>query len=516
MKLVTPDMIAKIDRFAIDVLGIPEETLIRRAGDTIVETLFREGIYTDNETYPKTVILAGGGNNGADGYAAALALRERGVLAYVLDVFGKGQRSEGGKAVLAEYRQKIGEPLSFADLPSLADAGVYIDAMFGTGFSGDLPEEGRVVARYLNRREARIVAVDIPFGVNAYDGSADADALSADITVVLSYMKKGLLSYPAKEKCGKLVPGDIGLDIPAVHDAFPTMEEMCDDSYVRKHLPGRRADSHKGSFGKAVLFCGSKKYRGAASLATLAALRGGVGLLTLVSEREVLLSMSKKLPEAIYRECAPIAQASETLCEEALEITKGASAVLIGPGCGVSEGLYRLILALLACEGCPLILDADAFTALAMHREEAEKALCCAKREVLMTPHPLEFSRLAGVSVAEIQAHRMEYARFYAEKWNASVLLKGAGTVIATPSAVRVNTTGSSALAKGGSGDVLAGLVTALAAQGASPLHALELGAYLHGKAGDTLAFELSEYGVLPSDLPKQIASEISKIQKSK
>ncbi len=513
MKLVSPAMIAEIDAFAIKNLSLTEETLIRRAGDAVADALFAEGIYSNNETYAKTVILCGGGNNGADGYAAALALAERGVPVSAIDVFDKGQRSEGGKAVLAAYTERLGAPRSFAELPTLTGTGVYIDAMFGTGFSGELPETGRAAARYLNRQKAKRIAIDIPFGVDASNGTAEKDALRADITVVLSYMKKGLLSYPAKEKCGKLVLRDIGLDIPRVHRAFPDMEEAIDDAYVEAHLPPRPADSHKGSFGRSVLFSGSKKYRGAPLLATLACLRGGVGLLTLVSEREVISSVGKKLPEVIYREASPIDVWSKEELDEALALCEGASAVLVGPGSEVSEGLYRFLSALLSREGCPLVLDAGALGALALHREEAEEMLLAAKREVLMTPHPLEFARLLGLTAAEVQASRMTLARDYAERTGCAVLLKGAGTVIAAEGDLSINTTGSSALAKGGSGDVLAGLVTALAAQGATAKEALRLGAYLHGKAGDTLSLELSEYGVLPSDLPRQIAMEIAKIK---
>ena len=516
MKLASVDLISQIDAFARERLSLSEETLIRRAGEAVASALFDEGCYPENATFPLTVILCGGGNNGADGYAAALSLAARGVPTVAVDVFGKGQRSEGGKALLAEYVEKLGAPYTLDRLPELADAGVFVDAMLGTGVSGELPEAGRIAARFMSRREAYRLAVDIPFGVNATDGTVDADALSAHATVVLSYMKKGLLSYPAKEKCGKLILADIGLDIPAVHKAFPRLEEGVSDELIRSLLPPRFADSHKGSYGKAVLLCGSRKYRGAAVLASYGALRTGVGLLTLASERDVILMMGKKLPEAIYHELPPMSEWTEKEIEEAVALAEGASSLLVGPGCGKTEALYRVVLRLLSTEGCPIVLDADALGALAMHPEEAEIALSTAKRPVLMTPHPLELSRLIGVPVQKIQANRMNIARETAKRFGVSLLLKGAATVIASGDTLYVNTTGSSALAKGGSGDVLSGVVAAFTAAGVSPVHALLLGAYLHGKAGDSLAEELSEYGVLPSDLPRQIAVEIARLTKSK
>ena len=512
MKLVSPRLISQIDDFARRALSLSEETLIRRAGCAVADALFAEGQYMENETYAKTVILCGGGNNGADGYAAALSLAERGVPVLALDVFGKGQRSEGGKAVLQEYIEKIGQPLSLDQLPALAEAGIFVDAMLGTGLSGDLPEAGRIASRFMNRQDAYRLAVDIPFGVNAEDGRVDPDALSAHATVVLSYMKKGLLSYPAREKCGKLLSADIGLDIPSVHEAFPELEDGISDELARSLLPRRFANSHKGNYGRVVLFGGSAKYRGAACLASFGALRAGVGLLTLVSEKEVILSMGKKLPEAIYHQMPAMSEWGEAEMTEALSLADGADAVLVGPGCGKSETLYRLIGLLLAKEGAPLVLDADALGVLALHADEAEQMLRSARRAVLMTPHPLELARMLGISVGEIQADRMRVAGEAARRFGSAVLLKGAGSIAADAEGLRINTTGSSALSKGGSGDVLAGVVTAFAASGMKASDALLLAAYLHGKAGDSLAEELSEYGVLPSELPKQIAIEIAKI----
>ena len=503
-------MIAAIDRYAIDTLGISEETLIRRAGEAIADAILEYGIKEN----ASVLIFCGGGNNGADGYAAALSLGARGFHPAAVDVFGRRQRSEGGRAVLAAYTEAFGAPCRPEVLSDLPTADVLVDAMFGTGFSGELPEKGCAVARYMNGTDALRVAVDLPFGVDAAEGGICEEALRADLTVVLSFMKKGLLSYPARECCGSLVLKDIGLDIDSVHAAFPALEDAVDDDYVRARLPRRRANSHKGSYGKALLIAGSSRYRGAAHLATHAALRCGVGLLSLMSEECVAVSVGKKLPEAIYRVMPPMAAWGDAELQEAIAACEGMDAILIGSGSGKSEMLRRLVLALLARDGAPLILDADAINVLAERREAALSALANAKRSVLLTPHPLEFSRLSGIPMAEVQASRMRCARTFAEQTGAAVLLKGAGTVIASRDGVSVNTSGSSALAKGGSGDVLAGIVTAFTAQGANAHEALAMAAYLHGKAGESLAEELSEYGVLVSDLPRQTAVEIRKILK--
>jgi NAD(P)H-hydrate epimerase len=181
----------------------------------------------------------------------------------------------------------------------------------------------------------------------------------------------------------------------------------------------------------------------------------------------------------------------------------------VGPGSGVSEALYRFVSLLAWRKGPPLLLDADALGAIAAYADGVDTFFKQAKRPLILTPHPLEFARLVGMTTAQVQVARMRLALTYAKKWGVSLLLKGAGTVITDGDALYINTTGSTALAKGGSGDVLSGAVGALLAQGMAPVHALAAAAYLHGAAGDSLATEFSEYGVLPSDLPLRMAQLI-------
>ena len=285
--------------------------------------------------------------------------------------------------------------------------------------------------------------------------------------------------------------------------------EILQKEWLRAVIPPRAENTHKGSFGRLVILSGSEAYRGAPLLVSEGALRMGVGLVRLVSERAVTDLACTAFPELLLSSVPPFCAWGSEEQNAALALCEGAQAIVVGPGCGVSEGLYDFILALLSREGCAVLLDADALGALARHREEAVLAVRGAKRPVVMTPHPLELGRLLGVSAAEIQAHREHYARSFAEQTGASLLLKGQGTVITDGVRAYENPTGSSALAKGGSGDVLSGAVGALLGQGADPLAALCAGAYLHGRAADALAEELSRYGVTPSDLPKQMAREL-------
>lgn len=263
--------------------------------------------------------------------------------------------------------------------------------------------------------------------------------------------------------------------------------------YIFEHLPKRFSESNKGTYGKTMLICGSKNMRGAAALATLGALRTGVGLVTLASTKEVIDSLSSTIYEPIFadRDSTDIISLSDKMNS-------------IGIGCGMGADAKEYIHALILKEGAPLIIDADGINALSKNADILKNA----KREIVLTPHPLEFSRLSGLSIEQIQSDRERVALSFAKEYGVTILLKGKDTVIASGDKVFVNPTGSSALAKGGTGDVLCGMICSFTAQGASPFDAAVISAYIHGLAGEQLAKIHSEYGVLASELPLE-ASKI-------
>ena len=505
MLSVFPDEISVVDHLAAHCLGLDEETLIRRAGAAVAEEIAKRRGPTS------VMILCGGGNNGADGYAAALSLSAMGYAVQAVDVFAKGQRSEGGRAVLAEYRAVLGAPLTL-DEAFEREAEIYVDALLGTGARYDLlTEEGLRILSLLQEKNAFLVAVDLPLGVDAAYGRVAKKHLAVDLTVMLSYAKLGLLSYPAREACGELVLREMGLVLPEI-TAQITTHLIADDEYVKNTLPKRKKNTHKGSFGRVALVAGSQKYRGAALLAAEGAARMGVGYVSLYTEETVLSFVGRRRPELLF-EAAP---SSALWTEEDIGCLacalSAAGAVVLGPGCGGTDGILRLAECLLRTEGAPLVLDADALNVLARSADRGRELLKNARRHVCLTPHPTELSRLTGYTTAAIQSDRMAVAMEYARETGVFLLLKGASTVITDGQTVSVNLSGSSALAKGGSGDVLAGMVGALLAQGAAPLDALRMGAYLHGRAGEALAETRSEYGVLPSELPLAVAREIKRI----
>ena len=284
---------------------------------------------------------------------------------------------------------------------------------------------------------------------------------------------------------------------------------LLDAAFAASLLPARPEDGNKGTFGRALLYCGSEQYRGAACLAAEAALSGGAGLTEIVSCEPVVSLVLSRAPSVIGTAFSP----SEIGAYLPLKLTEKATAVLVGCGSGCSDRLRLSLYELLAAPGCPVVLDADALNALALARKTSLERMKNAARPVILTPHPLEFSRLSGLSPDGIASDRVGVASRFAKEYGVTLVLKGAGTVIASPDGeVAVNTTGGSGLAKGGSGDVLAGLLVSLLAAGVDPRAAAILAVYLHGAAGDALTEEYSPYGVRPDDLPREIARQIARL----
>ncbi len=509
MDLIRPESIPFIDQKIIKTLGISEETLIRRAGEAVARAI------SDRYCGGDVVILCGGGNNGADGYAAALALRKRGIPATAIDALGKGQRSEGGLAVLAEYTALYGAPGRSAALKNFTEAAIVVEAVMGSGARGALSEEAQELLSWINGQRGFKAAVDVPMGVDADLGEVRAEALRADLTVMLSAPKRGLYSYPAREYCGLLLLDTLGLPMDKVLSPY-VAGVATDADFVRAHLPKREKNSHKGSFGRVHIIAGSARYRGAAHLCAEGACRMGAGLVSLFSEERVLQMAGRRLPELLLCPLPPVSLMTAEERGALIKETDAATAVVVGPGCGVSEALYLLVCELLRREGAPLLLDADALGAIAAYCPDVDALFATAVRRVVLTPHPLELARLLHTTAARVQAGRIRLAMAAARRWGVCLLLKGAATVVTDGEALFLNTTGSTALAKGGSGDVLAGALTALLAQGVDPLTALAMGAYLHGAAGDALADELSDFGVTPSDLPRAMARAVRDLQKKK
>ena len=311
---------------------------------------------------------------------------------------------------------------------------------------------------------------------------------------------------------GDIIFDDLGLPRDIIREHFKDRLRyvLTDSKWAAETLPEREQNSNKGTFGKLLIITGSPRFKGAGRLALSAALRGGVGLVSYVGEDELVGALSAEYPEAIYRSFELGDAITDAGIEAIADLSSKHTATLIGSGSDNTEGLARLTKRLLDTEGGTLILDADAINALSQNPEEGRDAIKKAKRPVILTPHPLEFSRLSGLDVAYVQLNRMEVAIDFAKKHNCTLVLKGAGTLVTDGDRVFVNKSGSSALAKAGSGDVLAGLIGAFSAFIDDNSVSSALSVFFHGRAADSLSKELSSFGVTPSDLPLAIAKQIS------
>lgn len=274
--------------------------------------------------------------------------------------------------------------------------------------------------------------------------------------------------------------------------------------FVEQYFPRRKANTHKGSYGTVSLFVGSKAYRGAAHLALGAALRAGAGYVRFVGEDALMCELRMKYPEALY--------SSASTDDEIVSTLAASSSVVIGSGSGVSMSLADITGRTVKGSRGRVLVDADAINSIASFGGIND--LSTPDSRVILTPHPLEFSRISGLDISEISADRISTAKAFAAKYRVTLLLKGHRTVVTDGERVLVNTTGSPALSKGGSGDVLSGLIGALAAYITDPLIAAALGAYLHGAAADILCREYSTLGVTPSDLPREIARIMASIER--
>lgn len=500
MLLALSSQIRDIDIYSGTTLGIPLFDLMERSGRA-VEHVLREHIPEGS----RVVILAGSGNNGGDGYAlASMICKDYDCI--VFDIFSRGQSTEEGKRFISLYLDAGGVIRNFSftpmELSEIKEADCIVDAVFGTGFVGEMPEGlGDLIAAVNSSTGAYKIAIDVPLGVNADDGSiSHAYACSVSVTVALSFIKPGLVSYPARSFVGKIVYDDLGLPLDKLVAAFSFRYRLIDEPLAASLLPRREENGSKGSFGKLLMVTGSEKYRGAAHLAMEAALRGGVGAVSYCGCDLLCSELSQKFPEAIYHEAA-----LRDLQARVSELETYHSAVLVGSGSSVSRELSDTVRALLTGDGAPIILDADAINAIAEDRELLE-CLRASKRKVVLTPHPLEFARLSGTDVASVQSDRIRKSLAFAAEYGCTLVLKGAGTIVTDGEVVYINSTGSSALSKAGSGDVLAGFLSSLVASGMDPLEASALAVFYHGLAADVLKDELSVYGVTPSDLPRTIA----------
>ncbi len=465
------------------------------------------------ERYPNrsVLVVCGGGNNGGDGFALLRLLLLRGVIC--AGVLLANEKKLAGDA-RTNYLRALDCDVCFLDALSeelLKDFDVLVDAIFGTGLSRSIAGKYADAVAQMNASGKPIVAVDLPTGVDATSGAVLGDAIRANETVTFQFYKRGQLLFPGREMCGEVVVhplNDEAEDLLMPESIAETGETERVFLFTREDasrlLPKRDSNTHKGKNGRALLCVGSKKYVGAALLSAGACVRAGAGLTTAAVPGCVKQAFFA-LPEVMAFPVNSGEDWDENACHEAAKLLPQKNAVCVG--CGVGEGdILPLIDAVLAAR-IPAVLDADALNQLS----KAPQLFSRLHELVVLTPHPMEMSRLCGESVEAILSDLIGIARTYAKKWNCIVLLKGTTTCISNGMQVRLNTTGNAGLAKGGSGDVLSGLITGLLAQGISSFDAACCGSYLLGVSADTALELLKERMLIAGDVINAIQQTIER-----
>ncbi|MBI4820688.1 MAG: NAD(P)H-hydrate dehydratase [Deltaproteobacteria bacterium] len=496
--LVGAEQMRELDRITIEELGIPSLVLMETAGRAVAEAVARM------DPRGPVLIVAGRGNNGGDGVVVARALVDRGVPVQVM-VLGSLDRvsKDLGHQLAVARRLKIEvEALGGAELEArlraaLSGAAVVVDAIFGTGLAREVTGDAALAVGLIRASNKPVVAVDIPTGIDADTGQVLGVAVRADVTVTFAFPKLGHALYPGRAHSGRLEVVDIG--IPRSLVSKPSAIWL-DDSIIERARPPRAPDAHKGSFGHLGVIAGSADRPGAALLACRAGLRAGAGLVSLASSRSVIERLGGSLLEVMGLSAGEDELSARVVIDGLTK--RRVNALAIGPSLDPCEGLESFLREVLDAIAVPVVLDAGALDALGSD----PSWLKAHAAGVVLTPHPGEMARVLGLDTATVQGARLEAARGLAEVSGATVVLKGASTVISDPDGtVGIVTRGHPGMATGGSGDVLTGIIGALLAQGSDVPLAARAGAQLHALAGDR-AKEARGHRLIASDLVEALA----------
>lgn len=502
MRVVTGTEMREIDRQAIDEFGLSGSTLMENAGHIVAE---RVKVIIAGRGSASVLVVAGTGNNGGDGFVAARLLHESGHQVQVL-VTGDEKDIKGDAAGNLKKLEGMIKPVFNPNDGVLRaardDADIIIDAIFGTGFRGKLPDELVKPICAIGHADAYVVSVDIPSGVDADTGKTGGCVVEADETLTFGAAKLGCLVYPGAAYTGLLSVEDIGfpdeLISSAGHIESPLPEEMA------ALLPLRNPNGHKHSMGRVLVVAGSTGMTGAAAMCAMSALRAGAGIVTLAVPETLTDILAIKLTEVMTKGLPDTGAGvlSMLAAPVIFELIKQHDILILGPGLGNDFETIDTVRRVAAGSQIPMVLDADGINAFAgeSHFLKARPG------EYIVTPHPGELAGLTGGDSKDIQNDRIAAASAAAAETNSVVVLKGAMSVVCAPDQrISVNSTGNSGMATAGSGDVLAGLIGGLWAQHMGAPEAAILGTYLHGLAGDMAALDLTEYALVAGDLIEYI-----------
>jgi len=498
--IVTPNQMKIIENTS-DCLGVSLCELMNNAGKCLADFVFE--IYKLKNLSQGVFILAGNGNNSGDGFICANMLYKFGLKVTVVLLLDQPKTELAINAYNSIDKNISIFTYENDGMSIFSNCDIVVDCVFGTGFARQLDERLSNIFQYINSINAIKIACDIPSGANALNGLCSKNTLKCDYTVTFGAKKLGMLLSPAREFCGEICCADIKIPVSAYSKPENPIIEI-DMDFVKSVIPKREATAHKGTFGKLLSVCGSSNYVGAAALSTLSALRSGVGICTLATPKSVVSSLSSTIFEATY---LPLdedenGQILFSNYDKIVNKSKTSSAVLLGCGLGVSDDIKKLVVKLIENLECPIILDADGINAIL----DRIDILRNTKASVILTPHIGELARLTDTSIERVLEKSLEISAEFSQKYGVIVVAKGSGTIISAPDgATYISINGNAGLSRGGSGDVLAGIISSLVAQGISPVNSVCAGVFLNGLSADRVALKLSMQGMLPTDVINEL-----------
>ena len=491
--LPTGEQMRRADLYTIEEIGVPSMVLMERAALEVVRCMEEEQL-----DFRKVLVICGSGNNGGDGYAIARLLHLKGHDVTIFFFLYSQKRSEENAQqakIAAHY-----------EIPVITNLGteeysVIIDALFGTGLKREVTGHYREVLCSVNQMAGKKVAVDLPSGIHDTTGARMGIAFCADLTVAIAFPKRGLFLQEGNVCAGKILTGDIGISSETFSEGTVTFGYEKQDLFLG--FPKRKKNSHKGSYGKVLMIAGSKGMSGAAYLSAKAAYAVGAGLVQIYTHEENRVILQQLLPEAIIT-------TYDTFDSEQLEkLIQWADLIGIGCGLGKSDTAERVMQYTLKRALVPCVVDADGINILSKHMEWIEETNAL----IVLTPHMKEMSRMLQCSVKELIEQRMEKLHAFVERYKVVCVLKDARTLVAKEHQnTYLNLSGNAAMAKAGSGDVLAGVIVGILAQQCEPYTSACLGVFLHGLAGDMARDKKGAYSVLASDLVAEISSVLKNI----
>lgn len=511
MRLLNAEEMRQVEQHAAK-FGLSYQRMMENAGAACARNI-RNVLEKGQSVKRNICVVCGKGNNGGDGFVIARKLKESGYNVTLVLANGYPQSQEA--VYMYKTALEISIPTVWYDadkvktLQCIKNCDVLVDAVFGFGFYGVINEDTANLFESMNSSEALTFSIDVPSGAYCDSGLCADHSVKADYTIAISALKPAHVMYPAASLCGDIIVVAIGIP----EESFSFVESSLytyNPREIRSLFPRRDITGNKGTFGHVMCICGSRNMVGAATLSASAALRSGAGLVTVAFPECMYIPIASKMTESLLlpleanMEGTISAKAIPTILKEA----EKCDAILIGCGLGVNDDTIQVVDQVISNAKCPVIIDADGINIVSTDINMLRRAAV----PVILTPHPGEMSRLIKVSVDNIQSDRIAVAKNFAESYLVTLVLKGANTVVATGGSNKafVNSTGNTGLSKGGSGDLLAGLMAGFVAQGMSPVDAAAAAVYIHGYLGETVSDSTSVRGMLPGDmieyLPKVMA----------